>query len=172
MKRITSILLAIALMLGLCACNSGTSATLTAEGITLGAQAESTLHINLINAGGLKKYGNHTLGGFQFKVIYDPSMVKLGEAVLAIDSIAKDTNNWSLDYSNGGDGEAMVMVLDNNLEGLIADTVPLIDLPVQAVAGASGECEIKFEIVNICDSVGNDEVRDHITDGSATVTFQ
>lgn len=174
MKKIIAILLCALLLCGMTACNSaeeGPGAVLGAQDITLTMGETGTLSVKLENVSNLKKYGNGTLGGFQFKVIYDPAVIDLGNATLTTDSIATEENNWTLDFSDKEDGSAMVMILDDNLNGTTATTVPMIDLMVQAVEGASGETQVKFEIVNICDSRGDAEVRETISDGTATVTI-
>lgn len=174
MKKLMAFLLCAVLLCGMTACNSsekdGGKAVVTAADVTLVPGDTGTLSIKLEHADKLKKYGNGKLGGFQFKVIYDPEQLQLGDAVLTIDSIADEENSWTLDYSDKKDGSAMVMILDNNLVGLAADSVPLIDLPIKLTDDASGDSEVRFEIVSICDTKGDVEVCDHIESGSATVT--
>lgn len=147
------------------------NAMITAEDITLTGDQMGQMNIELINAGGLDKYGNGKMAGFQFYIKYDPAVLTLIEAELALDN-ANGKNNWQLSYSDKGNGSARVMIMDDKLTGLAADSIPLVTLYMQAVSGATGPAKIDFELETVCDSTGNSEVAEYISGGSAAVTIE
>lgn len=182
MKRIVALFLAVMLVCtaALAGCSKkDASDDMTAAGTVLGGSRveakvgdEVTVPVDLRGLEAVAEYGNGTLVGFQFYFEFDPSVVSIAGAEVPMKGKDAQTN-WSLDYSSVSDEKGMIMIVENNLIGVESKGgLTLAELKFKVLDGASGDIEIKYELVSICDSEANSAMTEHITVSPSFITVK
>lgn len=183
MKKILSVILCLSLMLCFAACKSKQSQSaetveqaptaVSAQDFTAAAGSSTLMNVELTGAEKLAEYGNGTIAGIQFEMKYDPAVISLSDAKLTIEQVAQITNTFTLDFGDDKNGSAMVMILDDNLQGIMAETLPLFSVNVQVAANApAGSTDIEFEMIDICDSNADSKMLEAVENGTTKITIE